>query len=155
MPGRAYRKTTTCIEASQTVKTGNTSFVEIPYKGQVISDEFDLTNPMFREVCRNFLGQIQINNSEAIDVEERTRGQSTNPEWLKYRIGKITASKFGEINNRMSTTAPDRLVRDLFQYRTRTTTRFKSAEGFRPEPVIKDKSVEYQLNHGHLGLCVE
>ena len=40
-------KTTTSIEASQTVKTGNTSFVEIPYKGQVISDEFDLTNPMF------------------------------------------------------------------------------------------------------------
>ena len=129
--------------------------MEIPYKGQVISDEFDLTNPMFREECQNFLSQIKINNSEAIDVEERTRGQSSNPEWFKYRTGRITASKFGEINNRRSTTAPDRLVRDLFQYRTRTTTPFQCAEGLRLEPVIKDKYVEYQLNHGHLGLCVE
>ena len=88
-------KTTTCIEASQTVTTGNTSFVEIPYKGQVISDEFDLTNPMFRGECQNFLSQIKINNSEAIDVEERTRGQSSNPEWFKYRTRRITASKLG------------------------------------------------------------
>ena len=27
-----------------------------------------------------FLSQIKINNSEVIDVEERTRGQSSNPE---------------------------------------------------------------------------
>ena len=47
-----------------------------------------------------------------------------------------------------------RLVRDLFQYRARTTTPFQCAEGLRLEPVIKDKYVEYQLNHGHLGLCV-
>ena len=107
----------TTNEASQTIKNGNTSFVEIPYKGQV-------------------------NNSEAIDVEERTRGQSSNPEWFKYRTGRITASKFGEINNRRSTTAPDRLVRDLFQYRTRTTTPFQCAKGLRLEPVIKDKYVE-------------
>ena len=39
-------------------------------------DEFDLTNPMFREECQNFLSQIQINNAEA--VEERTRGQGDN-----------------------------------------------------------------------------
>ena len=145
----------TSSEASQTVKNGNTCFVEIPFKGQVVSDEFDLTNPMFREECQNFLSQIKINNSEAIDVEERTRGQSSNPEWFKYRTGRIPASKFGEVNNRRSTTAPDRLVRDLFQYRARTTTPFQCAEGLRLEPVIKDKYVEYQLNHGHLGLCVE
>ena len=68
--------------------------MEIPYKGQVISDEFDLTNPMFREEWQNFLSEIKINNSEATDVEERTRGQSSNPEWFtgKYRTGRITAS---------------------------------------------------------------
>ena len=129
--------------------------MEIPYKDQVISDEFDLTNPMFREECQNFLSQIQINNAEAVDVEERTRGQSSNPEWFKYRTGRIPASKFGEINHRRSTNAPDRLVRDLFQYRTRTTTLFQCAEGLRLEPVIKDKYIEYQLNHGHLGLGIE
>ncbi|XP_044179011.1 uncharacterized protein LOC114971244 [Acropora millepora] len=147
--------TKTTNEALQTVKNGNTNFVEITYKGQVISDECDLSNPRFKEECQDFLSQIKINYSEAIDVEERTRGQSSNPEWFKYRTGRITASKFGEINNRRSTTAPDRLVRDLFQYKKRTTTPFQCAEGLRLEPVIKDKYVEYPLNHGHLGLCVE
>ena len=120
-------------EASRTAKNGNTSFVEIPFKVQVISDEFDLTNPKFREECQNFLSQIKINISEAIDVEERTRGQSSNPEWFKYRTRRITASKFAEINNCRLTPAPDRLVRDLFQYRTRTTTPFQCAEELRLE----------------------
>ena len=64
------------------------------YLIKVISDEFDLTNPMFREEWQNFLSQIKINNSEATDVEKRTRGQSSNPEWFtgKYRTGRITAS---------------------------------------------------------------
>lgn len=64
--------TDTANEASQTVKNTNknTIFLEIPYKGQVISDEFDLTNPMFREEC-----QIKSINSEDIDVEERAREQ--------------------------------------------------------------------------------
>ena len=97
------------------------SFVEIPYKGQVISDEFDLTNPKFREECHNFLSQNQHFRGY---VEERTRGQSSNPEWFKYRTRRITASKFAEINNCRSTPAPGRLVRDLFQYRIRTTTPF-------------------------------
>lgn len=47
--------------------------MEIPYKGQVISYELELANLMFREECQNFLSQIKINNSEAIDVEERIR----------------------------------------------------------------------------------
>ena len=51
--------------------------MEITYKGQVISDECDLTNPRFKEECQNFLSEIKINYSEAIDAEERTRGQSS------------------------------------------------------------------------------
>ena len=47
--------------------------MEIPYEGQVISYELDLANLMFREECQNFLSQIKINNSEAIDAEERIR----------------------------------------------------------------------------------
>lgn len=90
-------------------------------------------------------------------MEERTRGQSSNPERLKNRTERTTASKFGEINKNYcrSTTASDCLVRDLFQSRTRTSIPFQCAEGLRLESVIKDKYGEYQLNHGHLGLCVE
>ena len=66
------------------------------------------------------------------------REQGDNhPTQKKYRTGRITASKFAEINNRRSTTAQDRLVRDLFQYRTRTTTPFQCVEGLRLEPLIR------------------
>ena len=50
----------TTNEASQTVKNGNTRFVEIPYKCQVICDEFDLTNAMFREECRHLLNLLHL-----------------------------------------------------------------------------------------------
>ena len=95
---------------------------KIPYKEQVVSDEFDLTNPTFTEKCREYLSQIKMTSSEVEVLEKMTRGQSTNPEWFKYRSRRITASKYGEVNNRRATTTPDRLVRDLFQYKTKTTT---------------------------------
>lgn len=98
---------------------------------------------------------MTISKTEVEGVEERTREQSRNPEWFKCRTGRITASRFGEINNRRSTTATDRLVRDLFQYKTRTATPFQCAEGLRLEPLIREKYVEYQQSQGHKGLCVK
>ena len=115
--------------------------MQIPYKEQVVSDEFDLTNPTFIEKYREYLSQMKMTSSEVEDVEKMTRGQSSHPEWFKYRSGQITASKFGAGNNHRSTTAPDRLVRDLFQYKTKTTTPFQCAE--------------YQHDHGHDGLSVD
>lgn len=143
-------------EASEITKTDQSvSFREIHSRGQAVSDEFDLTNPTFREDCQEYLSKIKISEAEAEMIEERTRGQSANPEWFKYRTGRITASRFGEVNNRRSTTAPDRLVRDCFQYKTRTATPFQCAEGLRLEPQIREKYVDYQHNNGHRGLCVE
>ena len=141
-------------EQSETFNNVDAGYVQIPYKEQVVSDKFDLTNPTLTGKCREYLSKIKMTSSEVEDVEKMTRGQSSNPEWFKYRSGRITASKFGEVNNRRSTTAPDRLVRDLFQYKTKTTTPFQCAEGLRLEPAIRQKYVEYQHNHGHDGLCV-
>ena len=75
-------------EASQTVKIRNTNFVEITYEGlgQVISDECDLTNPRFRVECQNFLRQIKINYSEAIDVEERQGDNHPIPNGLNIGL---------------------------------------------------------------------
>lgn len=98
---------------------------------------------------------MTISKTEVEGVEERTREQSRNPEWFKCRTGRITASSFGEINNRRSTTATDCLVRDLFQCKTRTATPFQCAEGLRLEPLIREKYVEYQQSQGHKGLCVK
>ena len=52
-------------------------------------------------------------------LRKKTRGQSSNSEWFKDRNGRLTASKFGEISNRRVATPPDRVVRDLFQYKVR------------------------------------
>ena len=61
----------------------------------------------------DFVGKLSITENEISEIEIQTRGQSENTQWLKYRCARVTASKFGEINNRRSTTAPDRLIRDI------------------------------------------
>ena len=60
--GREQPTAKATTETSQAVKNGNVSFVEMRYNGQVVSDSFDLTNPMFRGECRNFLSEIEISN---------------------------------------------------------------------------------------------
>ena len=49
--------------------------MEIPYKGQVISDEFDLTNPMFREECQIFLVKLKSTFQRLLMLR---RGQGDN-----------------------------------------------------------------------------
>lgn len=75
--------------------------------------------------------------------------------WFQYRSGRVTASKFGEIQNRRPSTAPDRLTRDIFQYKTRSAVPAQCAEGLRLEPLIRAKYVAKQQAAGHTGLFVE
>ena len=48
---------------------------------------------------------------------------------LGSRNGRLTASNFGEISNRRVTTPPDRLVRDLFQYKVRPSVLYQCKVG--------------------------
>ena len=98
---------------------------------------------------------IKITEDGINTVEEKTRGQSTNSEWFKYRNGRLTASKFGEISNRRVTTPPDRLVRDLFQYKVRPSVPYQCKVGLEMEPVIISKYIEYQNINGHGGITVK
>ena len=67
------------------------------------------------------------------------RGQGDNhptQDGLNIGLEESQYQSLVKSTTRRSPTAPDRLVRDLFQYRTRTTTPFQCAEGLRLEPVI-------------------
>ena len=80
------------------------------------SDNHDTNGNDFKKQCTDFIEKVTITGDEISEIEIQTRGQSKNMEWIKYRCGRVTASKFGEIRNRRPTTAPDGLIRDIFQY---------------------------------------
>ena len=108
----------------------------IPNPSQSYSDDLDLTKENFIIVCKECMKFIKITEDGINTVEEKTRGQSTKSEWFKYRNGRLTTSKFGEISNRRVTTPPDRLVRDLFQYKVRPSVPYQCKVGLEMEPVI-------------------
>ena len=127
----------------------------IPNPSQSYPDDLDLTEENFTMVCKECMKSIKINEDGISTVEEKTRGQSSNSEWFKYRNGRLTASKFGEISNRRVTTPPDRLVRDLFQYKVRPSVPYQCKVGLEMEPVIISKYIEYQNINGHGGITVK
>ena len=106
-------------------------------------------------VCKECMESIKITEDGINTAQEKTRGQSSNSEWFKYRNGRLTASKFGEISNRRVTTPPDRLVRDLFQYKVRPSAPYQCEVGLEMEPVIISKYIEYQNTNGHAGITVK
>ena len=68
------------------------------------SDDYDINKENdFRKVCTDFVGKLSIPENEISEIEIQTRGQSENTQWFKYRCARVTASKFGEIKNRRST----------------------------------------------------
>ena len=127
----------------------------IPNPSQSYPDDLDLTEENFILVCKECMKSIKITEDGINTVEEKTRGQSSNSEWFKYRNGRLTASKFGEISHRRITTPPDRLVRDLFQYKARPNVPYQCKVGLEMESVIISKYIEHQNIHGHEGITVK
>ena len=56
--------------------------------------------------------------------------------------------------NRRFTTAPDRLIRNIFQYNPKGKTPHQCQDGLRLEPIIKEKYIAKQLETGHTGIKV-
>ena len=66
-------------------------------------------------------------------LRKKQGGQSSNSEWFKYRNGTLTESKFGEISDKRVIAPPDRLVRDLFQYKVRPSVPHQCKVGLEME----------------------
>ena len=127
----------------------------IPNPLQSYPDDLDFIEENFILVCKECMKSIKITEDGINNVEEKTRGISSNSEWFKYRNGRLTASKCGEISNRRVTTPPDRLVRDLFQYKARPNLPYQCKVGLEMEPVIISKYIEHQNIDGHEGITVK
>ena len=91
---------------------------------------------------------------EISEIEIQTRGLSENTQCFKYRCARVTASKFGEIKNRRSTTAPDRLICDIFQYNPKGKTPHKCQEDLRLDNIFKEKCIAKQIENDHTGIKV-
>ena len=89
----------------------------------------------------DFVGKLSITETEISKIGIQIKGQSENTHWFKYRCAQVTASTFGEIKNTRSTTAPDCLIRDIFQYNPKGKTPHQCQEGLRLEPIIKEKYI--------------
>jgi len=118
-------------------------------------DDTDLTASHFKVACPTFIHNLTISEEEIMKIESETRGQSQNDQWFQFRSGRVTASYFGEVRNRRSSTPPDRLVRDIFQYGKRRVSPPQCLEGQQLEPVIKEKYILRQTQMGHAGITVQ
>jgi len=81
---------------------------------QSCPDDLDLIEENFILVCKECMKSIKLTEDGINTVEEKTRGQSSNSEWFKYKNGRLTASKCGKISNRRVSSPHDRLLRNLF-----------------------------------------
>ena len=72
--------------------------------------------------------------------------------YLSHISGKNTSPALVStvLKNRRSTTAPDRLISDIFRYNTGKTPH-QCQEGLRLEPIIKEKYIAKHFANGHIG----
>ena len=79
-------------------------------------DTVDITSIECVEHFSAYYDSLKISKDERIQVEIATRDQQANPLWKEARIGRLTASKFGNIVRRKINTEPDNLLKYLLDY---------------------------------------
>jgi hypothetical protein len=79
-------------------------------------DTVDITSIECVEHFSAYCDSLKISKNECIQVEIATRDQQANPIWKEARIGRLTASKFGNIVRRKINTEPDNILKYLLDY---------------------------------------
>ena len=75
-----------------------------------------LSDQQYQDTFNSFAAEQSLSDEEVKNIEESTRGQNENQLWYHHRVGRLTASKFGAVNGRRRTTAPDNLLKVVMQY---------------------------------------
>ena len=63
--------------------------------------------------CVSIFQGLPVDEDEVQYLEESTKLQSECLLWHKYRIGRVTASKFGPVSRANTTCPPQSLVRSI------------------------------------------
>lgn len=87
---------------------------------------------------------------KAREIERLTREQRNSSLWFKVRRHRLTASVFGEVMHRKSSTLPDRLVLKVLE--SKHVTNAAMEWRIKNEPIAIQKYGETQLARGHYGL---
>ena len=70
-----------------------------------------------REECEKAFNQgvLHVKESEAKYLEEQTRLEAQSQLWFQHRVGRITASKFGDVRKARLIKPTASLVKDIMQ----------------------------------------
>ena len=105
-----------------------------------------------RSTVEAFKESLRMPPEKLRNIEQSTREQRDSQLWFEVRRYRITASRFGEILHRKSSTLPDRLVLSILQPRS-----FSSAAtdwGIDKEPLARRAYVSLQEEQGKQGVTV-
>ena len=96
----------------QTSSECSSKRAKLDYGENILIDTEDVSTEELNEQCQAYL-QEQIENSNSVDIETETKGQSENTLWYEERKKRLTSSNFGEIVNRSVNNNSPKLVQRL------------------------------------------
>ena len=81
----------------------------------ILDDEPETTENI-KDALARVKGALRLSEEARKSLEETTRGQSNNPQWMVERVGRITASMVHQVITHRPSTKPDRLVSMILKY---------------------------------------
>ena len=103
-----------------------------------------------KQTMQAFKDSRQITAEKARKIERNTRDQRSSSLWYYVRRYCLTASLFGQVLSRKSTTAPDSLVLQIIQQKTFSTAAVQ--HGIDNEQSAVNAYLTKQQGNGHLGV---
>ena len=107
------------------------SDLEQPSLHEIISfnEHYDISNPSFKEMMEFHCESMTLSEQVIYDIEKSTRGQSSNENWMKHRMYRITASNF--YSTVVNTVEPSSRLNSMFyeSFTSAATTHGKDFEG--------------------------
>ena len=99
-----------------------------------------------------FKESLKLPSDKLRQIEQSTRDQRHSDMWFSARRYQITASQFGDILRRRSTTPPDALVLSILQPKSFSSP--ATNWGVQKEPLAIEAYITYQHEQGKAGLTV-
>ena len=125
-------------ESSQKSAVGPSEGSQLPSRSELL------------ERVAAFKESLRLSPERIRRIERETIDQSQSSLWYSVRRYRITASMFGKVFQRLPSTPPDSLVKELLhpqQFSTKATD-----WGKRHEPIALKSYVDHQISSGHTGL---
>ena len=100
---------------------------------------------------QQFIDSMVLPQAVVIDIEETTRSQADSDLWLALHNGRITSSRFGEVQRRQDTTSPKALVKAIMGYKRQFFSTPAMKWGLEHEDIarqlyIKDRAQTQRVN---------